>query len=265
MANDARTNIFPVLRYKDARGAIAWFERAFGFEKLNEYTAPDGSVAHAELRVGTGVIGLSAVRPPEPANSWTLVRDGVYVVVTDADAHHDRAKAAGAEIVMPLKDQDYGSRDYSARDLDGRLWGFGTYDMSAGAGEQNIFVELHYRDLRRAIAWLNRAFGFESILEVPGADGQIAHAELRFGPGVLMVSPSPAAGSLWGDNTQGTWVYLPDPDAHFARAKAAGADIAQAPMDTPYGSRGYYARDPEGFLWGFSTYRPAAKPSAAAR
>ena len=51
----------------------------------------------------------------------------MYVVIEDADAHYARAKAAGAEIVRELEDQDYGSRDYSARDFEGNLWSFGTY------------------------------------------------------------------------------------------------------------------------------------------
>jgi uncharacterized glyoxalase superfamily protein PhnB len=58
----------------------------------------------------------------------------LYVVVDDPDAHHERAKAAGAEIVRELEDQDYGSRDYSARDPEGNLWSFGTYNPTAEAG-----------------------------------------------------------------------------------------------------------------------------------
>jgi uncharacterized glyoxalase superfamily protein PhnB len=56
----------------------------------------------------------------------------VYVVVDDPDALHDRASAAGAEIVMPLTDQDYGSREFAARDLYGNVWSFGTYRPSLG-------------------------------------------------------------------------------------------------------------------------------------
>lgn len=52
----------------------------------------------------------------------------VYVIVDDVDAHHARAKAAGAEIVIPPTDQHYGGRDYSARDVEGHVWSFGTYD-----------------------------------------------------------------------------------------------------------------------------------------
>ena len=51
----------------------------------------------------------------------------IYVIVDDADAHHDRAVAHGAEVVFPLKDEDYGGRDYTARDPEGNLWSFGTY------------------------------------------------------------------------------------------------------------------------------------------
>ena len=51
----------------------------------------------------------------------------IYIVVPDPDAHHERAVAAGAQVVRELDDMDYGSREYSARDLDGNLWSFGTY------------------------------------------------------------------------------------------------------------------------------------------
>jgi uncharacterized glyoxalase superfamily protein PhnB len=51
-----------------------------------------------------------------------------YVIVSDADALYARAKAAGAKIVLEIKDEDYGGRGFSCRDLEGRLWNFGTYD-----------------------------------------------------------------------------------------------------------------------------------------
>jgi uncharacterized glyoxalase superfamily protein PhnB len=59
----------------------------------------------------------------------------IYIVVQDSDAHYARAKAAGAEIIRELEDQDYGSRDYTARDLEGNIWSFGTYDPSAATAE----------------------------------------------------------------------------------------------------------------------------------
>ena len=71
-----------------------------------------------------------------------------------------------------------------------------------------------------------------------------------------MVSSTPREKGVWGDDNQALYVSISELDAHYARAKAAGASIVQEPRDTSYGARGYYARDLEGFLWGFSTYRP---------
>ena len=248
-------NLFPVLRYKDGHAAIDWLARAFGFDKQGVVDAPDGSVAHAELKLGAGVIGVSSASPAQPGNPWSSIRQGIYVTVSEVDALHDRAKAAGAEIASPLKDQEYGSREFGARDLEGNLWGFGTYAM-ASAGEPNIFPGLHYRDSRAAIAWLERAFGFRTTFEVPGPDGSILHAESKLGDGTIFIESGPKDPAVWGDNTQAMYLYVADPDAHHARASAAGAAIIKAPHDTPW-ARSYYAHDLEGFLWGFSTYKPA--------
>ena len=66
-----------------------------------------------------------------------------------------------------------------------------------------------------------------------------------------------AFANLFLNELHATNVYVADPDAHFVRAKAHGAKIINEPCNTPWGSRGYAARDLEGFIWGFSTYRPA--------
>jgi uncharacterized glyoxalase superfamily protein PhnB len=249
-------NISPILRYTDGHAAINWLVEAFGFEKQGVFDAADGGVAHAELKIGNGVIGLSSAGQAKPDNPWSSVRQGVYVTVTEVDALHDRARAAGADIVSPLKDLDYGSREFGARDLDGHLWGFGTYAM-AKEGEPNVFPGLHYRDSRAALDWLERAFGFTKTLEVPSSDGSIAHAESRLGDGTIFLESGPRDRAVWGDNTQAIYVRVADPDEHHRRAVSAGATIIKAPHDTPWG-RGYDACDLEGFVWGFSTDKPAS-------
>lgn len=120
---------FPVLRFRDAHGAIDFLERAFGFEPKAVHEGDDGSVVHAELGFDGDVVMLGSARESEWSRHAPPPGSGaVYVVVrNDIDAHHDRAKAAGAEIVYGVRDQDYGSRDYSARDPEGNLWSFGTY------------------------------------------------------------------------------------------------------------------------------------------
>ena len=124
-------NIFPFLRYRDAPAAIEWLAGAFGFEKQMVVPGPDATIAHAQMRIGSGVIMLGSARGNRPASSRPreieAVEQGIYIFVEDVDAHYRRAKAAGAEIVRELENTDYGSREYSACDLEGFYWSFGTY------------------------------------------------------------------------------------------------------------------------------------------
>jgi uncharacterized glyoxalase superfamily protein PhnB len=127
----------------------------------------------------------------------------------------------------------------------------------------NIYPSLTYDDAPAAIAWLCRAYGFRERLVVPGPGGTVMHSELSLGPGVIMVSSArPEQGRLGPRSLKGAsqalCVRIDDPDAHCARARAAGAVILQEPKDEDYGSRGYSARDPEGAVWYFGTYRPGA-------
>jgi uncharacterized glyoxalase superfamily protein PhnB len=126
--DDQLQHIFPGLRYRDASAAIEWLERAFGFEKRQVHEGPNGTIAHAELELGPGIIMLGSDKGDGDDPFGSRAGQGwVYVVIDDPDGHYERAKAAGAEIVMELTDTDYGSRDYSARDPEGNLWSFGTY------------------------------------------------------------------------------------------------------------------------------------------
>lgn len=99
--------------------------------------AEGGRIAHAELTLGNGMIMLGGVeteygRLVAAPNKVQPVTQGIYVVVEDVDAHYARAKAAGTEIVLDIRTQDYGGRDYTARDPEGHIWTFGTCDPRVG-------------------------------------------------------------------------------------------------------------------------------------
>jgi uncharacterized glyoxalase superfamily protein PhnB len=263
--------------------------RAFGFEKRSDHRTPDGSVAHADLRFGNSVIGVSSTSTSAPDSPWAQTRQGLYVRVDDPDGYHDRAKAAGAEIVVPLKDMDYGSRDFSLRDVGGKLWGFGTYDMGATDSEPTVYPEMRYGDAAGAVRWLERAIGFTTTMEIsasarnaspassgetapkrphgreggPDRNGDLMHAELRLGQSVLMLGPESPATSEFAGTHQLTHLRVDEPDAHFERTKAAGATVAREPQTAPYGARFYAARDPEGFLWWVSNYAPVKNKQAS--
>ncbi|GAA4104968.1 MULTISPECIES: VOC family protein [Streptomyces] len=128
-------SMYPTILYDDAKAAIRRLKNAFGFTEVCVYEDEDGRVAHAELSYGTGLVmvgsrGREGVFAEAMANGGPV---GVYVVVGDVDAHHARAAEQGMEILMEPADQDYGSRNYTARDAEGNVWSFGTY--APGGGE----------------------------------------------------------------------------------------------------------------------------------
>ena len=251
--------ISPVLRYADGPAAVDWLIAAFEFEKLTDFRTPDGAVAHADLRFGTRTIGVSSGAVSSADSPWSQVRQGLYVQVGDPDAYHDRAKAAGAEIAVPLTNTDYGSRDFSLRDLDGRLWGFGTYAMGGTAGEPTLWPELRYRDAAAAKTYLERVMGFTTTLAVAKGDGAgapLLHVEQRLGSNVVMFGADWPTSADWTDINLVVHVQVSDPDARFERARAAGATIVHAPQTAPYGARFFAVRDPEGFVWWGSDYVP---------
>ena len=130
---DTRPNIFPGIKYQDAPGIIDWLVLTFGFEKQFIVPGPNGTIAHAQLKYGPGVIMVGSARDRDELFGSKTPREAggvtqsVYIYVADIDSHFARARSAGAEIIVPLKDTEYGSREYSARDPEGHVWSFGTY------------------------------------------------------------------------------------------------------------------------------------------
>lgn len=127
--------MIPTMRYRDAAAAVEWLCRAFGFQKHQVFAGAEGKVAHAELSYGGSVMMLGPVAETEfgkymkaPDETGGMVTQSVYIVVSDADAHYAEATKAGAEIIIDIKDQDYGGRDYTCRDPQGHIWSFGTYN-----------------------------------------------------------------------------------------------------------------------------------------
>jgi uncharacterized glyoxalase superfamily protein PhnB len=124
-------NCIPFLTYDDAAEALAWLERAFGFERTSVHEGENGTIAHAELRYDGGLVMLGSAGPNDlglkTPRELGAVNQGVYVIVDGIDAHYERAREAGAEVVRQLHDTDYGSRDYIVRDPEGNLWSVGTY------------------------------------------------------------------------------------------------------------------------------------------
>jgi len=125
----ARPSVVPALSYRDPMAAFEWLQTAFGFEPAMLLTDAEGKLAHSEMVFGNGWIMVGSewsASHKSPASLGGQCTQSVNVQVeTDIDGHCERARAAGAEILMEPEDQFYGDRTYRARDLEGHIWTFG--------------------------------------------------------------------------------------------------------------------------------------------
>ena len=135
---DNKVRIIPSLSYKNAKEAIKWLCDAFGFEKNTVYETEDGKVAHAQLTYKGNMIMLGSLDSgsefsrlvKHPTEIGGFVTQSSYIIIDDKDieAHYEKAKRTGAEILLDLKSEDYGGKSYTCKDLEGHIWNFGSYD-----------------------------------------------------------------------------------------------------------------------------------------
>ena len=127
--------IIPSLRYRNAPAAIEWLCRVFGLRKNLVVPDASGDIADAQLGFGDGMMMLGSGRDNEwgrfikqPDEIGGAATQSVYLVVPVADVIYERAKNVDAEILIPVRDEEYGGRSFSCRDLEGHLWTIATYD-----------------------------------------------------------------------------------------------------------------------------------------
>jgi uncharacterized glyoxalase superfamily protein PhnB len=132
---ESRSTVTPTLRYRNAPAAIEWLCNVIGFARHAVYEGENGTIGHAELTLNGGMIMLGSAKEDEygrnfksPSELGGVETRSAYIVVPDADAVHARAVAAGAQIIRPLQDTSYGSREFAVKDPEGHSWSVGTYD-----------------------------------------------------------------------------------------------------------------------------------------
>jgi len=138
---ESRSTVIPALRYRDAHAAIEWLCSVIGFTRHAVHEGEGGVINHAELALGGGMIMLGSIKEDEqgkedeqarrfkaPSELGGAETSSTYIVVPDGDAVYARAQAAGATIVRPLQQMEYGSREFTVNDPEGHSWSVGTYD-----------------------------------------------------------------------------------------------------------------------------------------
>ena len=131
-------NVIPCMRYRDAPAAITWLCDTFGFEPQLVVPNEDGTIAHAQLAFGNGMIMLGSAFDTEygrllkqPSETGGFVTQSAYLVVNNADLVYGRVLEGGGKILLDIKDEDYGGRGFTCSDPEGHIWSIGTYDPQA--------------------------------------------------------------------------------------------------------------------------------------
>jgi uncharacterized glyoxalase superfamily protein PhnB len=235
----AGTPVIPMLRYRDVPAAIQWLSRAFGMKVHRVEADADGNPCYAELTAGCGmlmiapiedtVFGRLLVQPDEIGGVETQV---CYLSVANVRAHHARARAAGAVVIIDPDDEVNQGRGYSCRDPEGHLWNFGSYDpwgarpRAVAAGDAGQGWTL--RRLRPAMATLGLLLLAGALLmqiaPQPSARASVAAAATPPAPAAAVAPPSsppamapPPAGSV-------TTAAQPDEPLAAVAARADGND-----------------------------------------
>jgi PhnB protein len=275
-----RQTAAPRLRVKNAHAAIDFYTRAFGARELMRFEA-HGRIAHAEVAIGNSVVMLGEAAAeygfPDP---HTLGGSSVamHLYVDDVNAWVERAAAAGATIVVPVSDQFYGDRSGSVVDPFGYTWEIATRQETLTREEmQQLLAALEAQRPPRAeepvvpegfhavtpylvvddapalIEFTKSVFGAEEVQRGIGSAGGV-HATLRMEDSMLMIGGG-GPGLAFKATAMPTalHVYVPDCDATYRRALAAGATSIGEPVDQEYGERSCGIKDASGTVWYVAT------------
>ncbi|MDR3721704.1 MAG: VOC family protein [Candidatus Acidoferrales bacterium] len=242
-------SITPYLIVPGAAQLIDFMKAAFGAEEHFRIKRPGGDVImHAEVKIGDSMIELAEANDQFPPTPATIV-----LRVNDVDAVFNRAVEAGATVMQPVADQEYGARSATVLDGSGNRWNIFRPTEGNVIFKDFRSVTPHFNPLRAPamIEFLQKAFGAEEIYRAQHPDGTIPHAQVRIGDSIIGMGeahgpyqPMPCTLHL----------YVPDVDAAYERALQAGATSIQPPADQPYGERSGGVTDPFGNRWFVATH-----------
>jgi PhnB protein len=243
--------VTPYLVAEDGNALLDFARDVFSAEEMLRVNTPIGGV-HGELRIGDSIVMMGGGTPGHKFPA-TLQPNALHVYVKDADAVTKKALAAGATLINDLQDQEYGERSASVKDAAGNFWYIATAkgESYVPHGLHNVNPYLHPLRAEPLIGFLKRAFGAEEVAKYASPDGVIHHAVIRVGDSVVEMGeahgkyePMPAM----------FYLYVPNMDAVYRQALAAGATSFQEPTDQPYGDRNAGVKDAFGNKWYIATH-----------
>jgi len=243
--------VTPYMIAADGPALLEFAKQAFGAEETFRTVGSAGGL-HGEVRIGDSMLMMGGGIPGREFRS-TPNTHALHIYVEDTDAVYEKALAAGATSINEPKDQEYGERSGSVKDPAGNYWYIATNkgETYIPKGLNNVNVYLHPLRAEPVINFLKRAFGAREIAKYASPDGVVHHAEIRVGDSVVEMGE--AHGKYEPMPTM-FYLYVPDCDAVYRRALAAGATSISEPKDQPYGDRNGAVKDAFGNQWYISTH-----------
>jgi PhnB protein len=242
--------VTPYLVAADGNALIDFVIKAFGAEEKERVIMPTG--VHGEVRIGDSMMmiggGIAGKKFPS-----TLHPNALHVYVEDSDAVFKNALAAGATLIDEPRDQEYGERSATVKDAAGNFWYIATHkgESYTPKGLHNVNPYLHPLRAEPLIGFLKRAFDAQEVAKYASPDGVVHHAEIRIGDSVVEMGE---AHGKYETMPAMFYLYVPDCDALYRRALAAGAKSLHEPKDQPYGDRNAAVTDAFGNIWYVATH-----------
>jgi PhnB protein len=246
--------VTPYLVAEDGPALLEFTKQAFGAEETFRTVAPAGGL-HGEVRIGDSMLMVGGGIPGKEFRA-TPKTHALHIYVEDADAVCKKAVAAGATLIDEPRDQEYGERSGSVKDPAGNIWYIATHkgESYIAKGLNNVNAYLLPLRAEPVITFLKRAFGAQELGKYASPNGVVHHAEIRVGDSVVEMGEPHGPHSKYEPMPAMFYVYVPDCDAVYRRALAAGAKSIQEPTDHPYGDRSGGVADAFGNTWYIATH-----------
>ena len=243
--------VTPYMIAPEAEAMLGFAKQAFEAEETFRIAGEAGGI-HAETRIGDSMLMMGGGISGKPFSGKPNTT-ALHIYVEDTDAVYKKALQAGATSIGEPQDHEYGERGAGVKDPFGNFWYIATHkgESHIPKGLHNVNVYMHPLRAEPVIGFLKRAFGAHELAKYASPDGVIAHAEIRVGDSVVEMGeahgPYQPMHSMF-------YLYVPDCDAVYKRALAAGAKSIQEPVDHPYGDRSGGVTDPFGNTWYIATH-----------
>lgn len=248
--------ITPYVTVQEADGLIDFVKRAFGAVELHRSSGAGGGI-HAEVRIGDSMMMIGGGSAFHGTPTPTMLQ----YYAPDVDVVCARAAASGARVEMELN-ENHGDRYGAVRDPFGNYWIIGTHlgakYVPEGLGDVTIY--LHAEGAAKLIDFLKTAFGAQEFVRFDAPDGGVLHAKMRIGDSIIEIGDARrhSSGMFLQPMPTGIYMYVPNADAMYESAMAAGASSLFEAADQPYGDRLAGVQDAWQNRWYIATALPVA-------